>query len=349
MGDQNRLPSAAEALTQAYERMLLGNVSDAEVWIALAREIREGSTPPLITKWLEASRPGDRLTLHDVEGIVCAHGRVAVRRKGDDAGRWYLHTDDGSNCANGDAENEHRRRRAEPAAQGSNIGDEQHRPGSSAKHRPKTLAETTAIAGDLLAGAVPRAAVRHYANDVKHAAIAPDAGQTMPRTLVTTDRTTVLPSGSPVILPTFERAADHASNRDRFLDYVRGQQDPPSEAAVRLAEHWAAVGPPPGIRTSDLSAIRSVIDEIRHRASAGSHAEDDPAATAQLPAPGRSAPRGTCQNCHFEVYEAAPARPDTKEPATYLHTLTGQAVCHVRAGGAVTFASPRDARVASGK
>lgn len=332
MSDQSRLPSAAEALAQAYERMLLGNVSDAEVWIALAREIREGSTPPLITKWLEASRPGDRLTLHDVEGIVCAHGRVAVRRKGDDAGRWYLHTDDGSNCANGDAENEHRRRAKLPVFE-SNIGDEQHRPGDSAKHRPKTLAETTAIAGDLLAGAVPKAAV-----------------QTMPRTLVSTDRTTILPSSSPVIRPTFERATDDKlRNRDRFLDYVRGQQDPPSEAAVRLAEHWAAVGPPPGIRTSDLSAIRSVIDEIRHRASAGSHAEDDPAKTAQLPAPGRSAPRGTCKNCHFEVYEAAPARPDTKEPATHLHTLTGQAVCHVRAGGAITFATPRDAKVASGK
>jgi hypothetical protein len=334
MSDQSRLPSAAEALTQAYERMLLGNVSDAEVWIALAREIREGSTPPLITKWLETARPGDRLTLHDVEGIVCAHGRVAVRRKGDDAGRWYLHTDDGSNCADGDAENEHRRRAKLPVFE-SNIGDEQHRPGSSAKHRPKTLAETTAIAGDLLAGAVPKAAV-----------------QTMPRTLVSTDRTTVLPSGSPVILPTFERATDDKlRNRDRFLDYVRGQQDPPSEAVVRLAEHWKAgldAGhTPPGIRTSDLSDVRFLIDEICHRASAGGHVEDDPAATAQIEAPGRGASGGLCQHCHFEIF-MLPAG-EVGVPDAYLHTLTGQAVCHVRAGGAVTFATPRDARVASGK
>lgn len=83
----NHLPTPREALVQGYQRLQLGEIEAADTWIRLARELREGGRPA-------RSEP---LTLHDVEGIVCAHGRVAVRRHGG-PGTWFLHTDDGSTC-----------------------------------------------------------------------------------------------------------------------------------------------------------------------------------------------------------------------------------------------------------
>lgn len=270
----DRLPTAAQALTQAYQRLQLGNAADAEVWIALARELREGTTPPLITRWLEASRPGDRLTLHDVEGIVCAHGRVAIRPKRPTAARWFMHTDDGTSCDNDDAGREHLRRRADMVRQGTTPRattlDESERFAKTGKLDPPPHP-----ADAILYGAIPKAAPRHYANNVMHVVphepakvVPPDATQTMPR--------------------------------DLRLD-------------LRI--------------------------------------EDDPAKTAQLEAPGRKAAAGLCQHCHFEIYEAAPAQPEIEQPASYLHTMTGQAVCHVRTqpGQPVTLASPRDAGVASSR
>lgn len=98
------LPTPEQALRSAVHHIHEGEADAARVCVELAREIREGSTRPLVDRAL------DRLTLHDVEGIVCSHGRVAVRRKNAQPSGWYLHTDDGSNCAKPSPETEHGRR-----------------------------------------------------------------------------------------------------------------------------------------------------------------------------------------------------------------------------------------------
>jgi hypothetical protein len=105
--DGSKLPTPAQALQWACRAALEEpeeELSLAHFWLALARELREGSTRPLVDRAL------DRLTLHDVEGIVCAHGRVAVRRKNAQPAGWFLHADDGSNCDVPHPETDHRRR-----------------------------------------------------------------------------------------------------------------------------------------------------------------------------------------------------------------------------------------------
>jgi hypothetical protein len=83
-GEAGRAPDDIAATTA---------IGEGRLWLSIARELREGAMQ------IAAAPPGDRLTLHDVEGIVCSHGRVAIRRKNTGAERWYLHTDDGSNCS----------------------------------------------------------------------------------------------------------------------------------------------------------------------------------------------------------------------------------------------------------
>jgi hypothetical protein len=95
------LPAASVMLTYAIDAAGRADADLAAAWTDIAREIREGS---------RHVEPADRLTLHDVEGIVCAHGRVAVRRRGG-PGVWFLHTDDGSTCDAPDEHNEAGRRR----------------------------------------------------------------------------------------------------------------------------------------------------------------------------------------------------------------------------------------------
>jgi hypothetical protein len=85
----NDLPTPRAALVQAYQRLQLGDAETADTWIYLAKELREGATRP--------PRDERTLTLHDVEGIVCVHGTVAVRRFGG-PGSWFLHTNDGTTC-----------------------------------------------------------------------------------------------------------------------------------------------------------------------------------------------------------------------------------------------------------
>lgn len=76
----------------------------AQAWLAIARELRQGSVAP--------EQPADRLTLHDVEGIVCGHGRVVVRRRGSvSRSEWWRHADgDATVCDDVQQETEHDRR-----------------------------------------------------------------------------------------------------------------------------------------------------------------------------------------------------------------------------------------------
>lgn len=102
MTNEPMLPTPAEVLATAWALLRRGEtVADGSALVALARELREGS---------RQQAPGERLTLHDVEGIVCAHGRVAVRRKNTTPAGWFMHTDDGSNCEAPQPELEHKRR-----------------------------------------------------------------------------------------------------------------------------------------------------------------------------------------------------------------------------------------------
>lgn len=130
--DDRQLPTAKRCLLEAVRELEDGahavNAQFAQVWINLAREIREGSSR------LAAEAPQDRLTLHDIEGIVCSHKRVAVRRKGG-PGQWFVHTDDGSNCTDPDQV----LRQLESASPGSGPVP------AATKARPE--AETVVVAG----------------------------------------------------------------------------------------------------------------------------------------------------------------------------------------------------------
>src|SRR5688572_2106336 len=216
------LPSAREALRNAIDSARSGDAMLADAWATIARELREGATAPLVDRALE------RLTLHDVEGIVCTHGRVAVRRKAG-VGSWFMHTDDGSNCATPDPGGEHKRRRplvAEPAAKRPPLGvlgPEQQ----VAPKRAETLADVPKLAPDLLAGAMPRT----WAERVHADPAVPDGMYVMgdPKAIV----------GEPVFGTVFERHVDDAlRNRDRFMNYERGQSDPPSLPAMQVAKRW---------------------------------------------------------------------------------------------------------------
>jgi hypothetical protein len=84
--------SAREAMENAIAAARTSGRSDsAQAWVRIAAELRAGET-----RQPAAEAPGDRLTLHDVEGEICPAGRVIVRRRGSDG--WWLHTDDRVNC-----------------------------------------------------------------------------------------------------------------------------------------------------------------------------------------------------------------------------------------------------------
>ncbi len=114
----DQLPTSNFALAQAIHYLELGSLPTAEGWRAIAAELRKRETRPLVDRAL------DRLTLHDVEGIVCWHGRVAVRRKNAQPAGWFLHTDDGSNCTKPHPETEHRRRERGEARVEDRLNDE---------------------------------------------------------------------------------------------------------------------------------------------------------------------------------------------------------------------------------
>lgn len=102
-----------EALARAVAAAVDGDIDVARVWVAIAAEFRQGTA-----EGPYGDGPGLPMTLHDVEGIVCAHGRVAIRRRTADQGpvigTWWLHVDDRSSCDDSDQGNDPLRRRAAP-------------------------------------------------------------------------------------------------------------------------------------------------------------------------------------------------------------------------------------------
>jgi len=114
---ESELPSMAEAMRQAVERAQRGDFEGARTWTAIAAELRAGVTRPMVDRAL------DRMTLHDIDGIVCAHGRVAIRRRPTgpaSPAKWWRHTDgDRGVCDMPDdgRERSRRRPRVDPPAQ----------------------------------------------------------------------------------------------------------------------------------------------------------------------------------------------------------------------------------------
>lgn len=115
MNDQElRVPSTRECMAEAYRELQMndGEVARVEQWIAMAREIREDAqfrkmwTPP------PAEAQTDRRTLHDVNGVVCVHGKVAVQWRSFD-GEWWLHAEDGTSCDGPDPAGDPYRRRSQ--------------------------------------------------------------------------------------------------------------------------------------------------------------------------------------------------------------------------------------------
>lgn len=198
--------AAYDAAAAATPESAFASAREGQLWLGIARELREGATQPLI------DRAMDRLTLHDIEGVVCSHGRVALRRKNSSPSLWFVHTDDGSNCAEPMAETEHFRRRAVNASCGlgcslhGGVADDKgwidcglavcgHEP-QDVKRPVPAEPETygTTLAGTPTYGAVTEAAARTEVIEV----INPQSG--------------------------------------RIADYWKGQIPPPSELAIRYAE-----------------------------------------------------------------------------------------------------------------
>lgn len=95
--------SAREAMESAVDWARKGDWHLADTWTHIAAELRAGETRPAVDRILDRARqtlppePGDRLTLHDVEGKVCPGGHVAIRRRG--LGEWWMHTEGRTSCA----------------------------------------------------------------------------------------------------------------------------------------------------------------------------------------------------------------------------------------------------------
>lgn len=120
MSDQElTVPTARQCLAEAYRELLMhdGETERAAQWLVMARELREDAQfrkmwvapPPPVP----AEAAPDRRTLHDVEGIVCAHGLVALHWKDDDQGGWWHHAGDGTACDNPDQSGDMFRRRSQ--------------------------------------------------------------------------------------------------------------------------------------------------------------------------------------------------------------------------------------------
>lgn len=97
MSDQElKVPSARECMAEAYR--LMRNHADTEaakVWLDMARELREDFVTRKV--WVNEPAVKPAPTLHDVDGVVCAHGKVAVHWKDNDSD-WWLHVKGGTSC-----------------------------------------------------------------------------------------------------------------------------------------------------------------------------------------------------------------------------------------------------------
>lgn len=122
------VPTARECVAEAYRLLKYGAERElAEAWIRLAAEIRADALDQRFFKVPSASNPETfpaRRTLHDVEAIVCAHGVVALRWKGQsdtpDNG-WWTHTD-GTNCDDPQVEGDAFRRRSQEMRESQGDG-----------------------------------------------------------------------------------------------------------------------------------------------------------------------------------------------------------------------------------
>ena len=117
--DDLAVPTARECFAEAYRIMRgPGDLESAQMWLAMAREIREDAAMRRMWAPLPqfAAPPAEPVaevrTLHDVEGIVCAHGKVALHWKDDDsADGWWHHAEDGTACDDPDQSGDAFRRR----------------------------------------------------------------------------------------------------------------------------------------------------------------------------------------------------------------------------------------------
>jgi hypothetical protein len=202
---------AAEAAGDAEASLAF--TREGRLWLDIARELRAGAT--------QAS-PAPSLMLHDLEGIVCSHGRVALRRKNSSSALWYVHTDDGSNCAEPHAGTEHFRRRGN--GKPFSVACSLH--GGLADEAGQWIDCGLAVCG-------------HEPRDIKptqpEAEAAPEA-ETYGTTMDGTPTYGVVASGRPESLADTQvlRAVEPAE--DRIVDYVRGQVLPPSLTAVAYAK-----------------------------------------------------------------------------------------------------------------
>jgi hypothetical protein len=213
---------AAEAAENAEASLAF--TREGRLWLDIARELRSGATQ---------APPAPSLMLHDIEGVVCSHGRVALRRKNSSSALWYVHTDDGSNCADPHAETEHFRRRgngkpfsvacslhgglADEAGQWIDCGLAVcgHEPRDVRPPQPEAQAvPATEAYGTTMADTPAYEALR-----VASASAFSEAAGGRPESLAETQ---VL------------RAVEPAE--DRIVDYVKGQVLPPSLTAVAYAK-----------------------------------------------------------------------------------------------------------------
>jgi hypothetical protein len=111
-------PTPLECMREAYRELKnseVGNAQRAQGLIMFARELNDEQQRAWSRRSAEQKpEPAVRAapTLHDVEGIVCAHGEVALRwkdRGGQDGDAWWLHVD-GTSCDNADQSAEALRR-----------------------------------------------------------------------------------------------------------------------------------------------------------------------------------------------------------------------------------------------
>jgi hypothetical protein len=101
---------AEEAINHAIDLLMRGpDHKQANVWVAIAAELRAQDTGPALARLLGQVKsqlppedPTSRLTLHDVEAKSCDHSasihppRIAIRRIGSQG--WWMHADDHTNC-----------------------------------------------------------------------------------------------------------------------------------------------------------------------------------------------------------------------------------------------------------
>ena len=100
-----------EAIERAIKIMLAfgaGAAPNASIWTAIAAELRAQQTGPALDRLLGQVRtqlppedPASRLTLHDVDALMCEEIRIVLRRKAredEPAPAWWMHADDKTHC-----------------------------------------------------------------------------------------------------------------------------------------------------------------------------------------------------------------------------------------------------------